>query len=539
MTPSWSVPYPSFTSTVAPVDATRGERAALPALGGRCRIHPATATHETYRSIVASAREQALLLVAADSLAASSSSEEASSSEEDKEQVALNKKLAKKMMKQGNALATKLLEVELQLDVSIVDVECVVDGADLMATNGCLSACLLDAGCSKIVTDGYHIEALDVGAQIPAHRLVAHFVYTHHPSDDSDGIETYEAQLQHAIQRASEFCTTVSIELRHSDDISESVLWRILQNCCSLEQKNATTDHSHHTSSHADGSQVQVVLVFDPKDCLGLLDADLATLVNDISRQSDNRARVALTNPTAEQLGTSFAKCCKTDRADGLYTTVVTTRNGEALGLVYSSVASIVASLQCGRGVYYSRSRHGLWRKGDTSGHYQTLHRIDVDCDGDALRFCVTQHGGDDDGIAAFCHLNTLTCWGPPKGLRHLEEALQDRLQNAPAGSYTKRLFDDETLLRDKLVEEAQELCEAQDSTHVAEELADVLYFAMVRAVQAGVSLDDAAAVLDKRAHKVTRRPGDSKAFRISAGQTILARQQQQQQEQQQQQDST
>jgi phosphoribosyl-ATP pyrophosphohydrolase / phosphoribosyl-AMP cyclohydrolase / histidinol dehydrogenase len=375
----------------------------------------------------------------------------------------------------------------------------------------------------------------------------------------TDHVAAYELQLQQAIQRASEFCTTISIELRHSDDISESVMMRILQNCCSLETTaiaascNTTTTtttsdgghHNHHSHAAAaaaaatavDGSSHDVVFVFDPKICLGLLDADLATLVNDVSRKSDNRARVALINPTAEQLGTSFAKCIRTDRPDGLYTTVVTTRNGEALGLVYSSPASIVASLQCGRGVYYSRSRHGLWRKGDTSGHYQTLHRIDVDCDGDALRFCVTQHGDP----TAFCHLNTLTCWGPPKGLRHLEEALQDRLQNAPAGSYTKRLFDDAELLRDKLVEEAQELCEANDKQHVAEELADVLYFSMVRAVQAGVSLDDAAAVLDKRAHKVTRRPGDSKEFRIVAGQAILARQQQQQNlkhEQQQQQGS-
>jgi len=70
---------------------------------------------------------------------------------------------------------------------------------------------------------------------------------------------------------------------------------------------------------------------------------------------------------------------------------------------------SIVASLEGRRAVYYSRSRGGLWRKGDTSGRHQTLHRIDVDCDGDALRFTVTQHGAD---VKAFCHLGTYTCWG-------------------------------------------------------------------------------------------------------------------------------
>ena len=189
-----------------------------------------------------------------------------------------------------------------------------------------------------------------------------------------------------------------------------------------------------------------------------------------------------------------------------------------------------MAALECGRGVYYSRSRKELWRKGDTSGHYQILHRLDVDCDGDALRFTVTQRGGNDDDkdnhddVAAFCHLNTLTCWGEPRGLRHLEQTLRQRLRSAPEGSYTKRLFNDELLLRDKLVEEAQELSEAQEPNHVAEELADVLYFAMTCAAKAGVSMDDAIAELDRRARKVTRRKGDSKDFRIAAGQEILAK---------------
>ena len=182
---------------------------------------------------------------------------------------------------------------------------------------------------------------------------------------------------------------------------------------------------------------------------------------------------------------------------------------------------SIVAALQSGRGVYYSRSRNGLWRKGDTSGHFQTLHRLDVDCDGDALRFTVTQRGDD---IRAFCHLNTLTCWGEPRGLRHLEGTLQQRLKDAPLGSYTKRLFEDEILLRDKLVEEAQELSEADTKQHVAEELADVLYFAMVRAAKAGVSIDDAVEELDRRTRKVTRRQGDSKVERIKAGDKILGK---------------
>jgi phosphoribosyl-ATP pyrophosphohydrolase len=179
-----------------------------------------------------------------------------------------------------------------------------------------------------------------------------------------------------------------------------------------------------------------------------------------------------------------------------------------------------VASLECARGVYYSRSRNQLWRKGDTSGHYQTLHRLDIDCDGDAIRFTVTQQGANDK--VAFCHLNTLTCWGNPRGISHLQETLQDRLQSAPEGSYTKRLFEDPTLLREKLVEEAQELSEATEPDDVAGELADLLYFAMVRAVAAGVTFDDAIAELDRRTRTVTRRKGDSKAYRTDEANKIL-----------------
>ena len=56
------------------------------------------------------------------------------------------------------------------------------------------------------------------------------------------------------------------------------------------------------------------------------------------------------------------------------------------VGLVYSSAESIVDALSKQRGVYYSRSRQGLWEKGLTSGDSQTLLRIDLDCDRDAFR---------------------------------------------------------------------------------------------------------------------------------------------------------
>eukprot|EP00980_Cylindrotheca_fusiformis_P031620 scaffold26701_cov127-Cylindrotheca_fusiformis.AAC.1 len=385
-------------------------------------------------------------------------------------------------MKQGVGMASKYLRETLQLDVSIVNVEVVVDSKDILDTDGCLAACLLDAGCSAIVLDGTDVAAMDA-AKIPRDRVVAHF------SSES----LLDAKV---VTAALAFASTISVVLADLNTVD-----KVLAMVPNKEDK--------------------VSFLISTKKS-GLTMERITEIVSSISKEcKDGKGNIGLVDPSASDLGLCYSVCMKTDRQDGLYTTVVCTRSGEALGLVYSSTESIVAALECGRGVYYSRSRKGLWRKGDSSGHYQTLHRLDVDCDGDALRFTVTQRGDDKE---AFCHLNTLTCWGEPVGIRHLEGTLRERLKSAPEGSYTKRLFDDMDLLRDKLVEEAQELAEAEEPDDVAGELADVLYFAMVRAAKAGVSIDDAVAELDRRTRKVTRRKGDSKAFRIAAGNKILGK---------------
>ena len=82
----------------------------------------------------------------------------------------------------------------------------------------------------------------------------------------------------------------------------------------------------------------------------------------------------------------------QSDRADGLFPTVVADERGICLGLVYSSGKSIETALQLGRGVYQSR-RHGLWVKGEESGNTQELVSIAMDCDADALQFNVRQKG--------------------------------------------------------------------------------------------------------------------------------------------------
>jgi len=207
----------------------------------------------------------------------------------------------------------------------------------------------------------------------------------------------------------------------------------------------------------------------------------------------------------AFDLADGFAAPLRSDRGDGLIPTVVTDPQGRTLGLVYSNTASIRRAIETRAGVYHSRSRGGLWAKGETSGDTQELLAIDADCDRDALRFKVRQSG------SGFCHLGTSSCFGARSGLDKLDATLAVRLNDPPDGSYTARLLSDPDLLGAKLVEEARELAASADPGHAAEAAADLFYFALVAARARGASLGDIERTLDRRALKVTRRAGDAK----------------------------
>lgn len=206
----------------------------------------------------------------------------------------------------------------------------------------------------------------------------------------------------------------------------------------------------------------------------------------------------------AFDLADGFCAPLTSDRPDGLWPTIVTDPGGRALGLVYSNLESVRTSIERRRGVYFSRSRDGLWAKGETSGNVQELLGISVDCDRDALRFTVRQRG-------AFCHTGTATCFGESRGLASLDATLAERLQSPPAGSYTARLLDDPSLLRSKLLEEAGELIDAESAEDAAHEAADVAYFALVAARARGATLESLERELDRRSLRVTRRPGNAK----------------------------
>src|SRR3989441_1050609 len=101
-----------------------------------------------------------------------------------------------------------------------------------------------------------------------------------------------------------------------------------------------------------------------------------------------------------------------------VWPTVVCDEAGHTLGLVWSTRESLARAVTERRGIYWSHSRQAMWEKGATSGNSQTLVRVDLDCDRDALRFTVRQAG------AGFCHLNRRSCWPSEFDLADLERKI-------------------------------------------------------------------------------------------------------------------
>lgn len=91
--------------------------------------------------------------------------------------------------------------------------------------------------------------------------------------------------------------------------------------------------------------------------------------------------------------------------ADGLIPAIVQDAdNGQVLMMAWMNRESLQRTIDTGRCTYWSRSRQSFWLKGETSGHTQTVKRICVDCDQDALLIQVDQ-------VGAACHENYRTCF--------------------------------------------------------------------------------------------------------------------------------
>ena len=139
---------------------------------------------------------------------------------------------------------------------------------------------------------------------------------------------------------------------------------------------------------------------------------------------------------------------------------------------------------------YFSRSRHELWLKGSTSGHFQYVKSLTADCDMDTILAKVSQTG-------AACHTGARSCFFNEIARKDYEEAanplqvfedvmnvIRDRKLHPKEGSYTTYLFDKglDKILK-KLGEEATEIVIAAKNPNANEikyEISDFLYHMMV-----------------------------------------------------------
>lgn len=91
--------------------------------------------------------------------------------------------------------------------------------------------------------------------------------------------------------------------------------------------------------------------------------------------------------------------------SDGLIPVIVQDyENGEVLMLAYMNEEAYEKTVETGKMTYYSRSRQELWIKGLTSGHFQYVHTLDIDCDNDTLLARVEQ-------VGAACHTGSRSCF--------------------------------------------------------------------------------------------------------------------------------
>lgn len=190
-------------------------------------------------------------------------------------------------------------------------------------------------------------------------------------------------------------------------------------------------------------------------------------------------------------------------KGNGLVTVVTQdAHSGVVLMVAHADREALEHTLRTGEMHYRSRSR-SLWHKGGTSGNVQRVVSLTADCDRDAVLARVLPAG-------PACHEGTTSCFREEALRAEVFGALDATIaarQAAPAAegkpSYTQKLLNDRNLRLKKLGEEAVELataCVDGDRARAAEEVADLVYHALVALRAVGGSVDDVRAVLAARA---------------------------------------
>ena len=195
--------------------------------------------------------------------------------------------------------------------------------------------------------------------------------------------------------------------------------------------------------------------------------------------------------------------------SDGLMPVVVQDyKTEEVLMVAYMNQEAYEATVRSGRMTYWSRSRRELWIKGLTSGHFQYVKELRIDCDNDTILAKVAQ-------VGAACHTGNRSCFyrtmmkkdyverNPMKVFEEVYGVIEDRKIHPKEGSYTNYLFEKgiDKILK-KVGEEATEIIIAAKNPNPEEvkyEISDFLYHVMVLMSERGVTWEDIAKELADR----------------------------------------
>jgi phosphoribosyl-ATP pyrophosphohydrolase/phosphoribosyl-AMP cyclohydrolase len=183
-------------------------------------------------------------------------------------------------------------------------------------------------------------------------------------------------------------------------------------------------------------------------------------------------------------------------------------QSNEVLMLAYMNEEAYNKTIVGGRMTYYSRSRNELWLKGETSGHYQYVKELTIDCDKDTILAKVLQ-------VGPACHTGNQSCFyqelvkteykqtNPIRVFQEVYDIIMDRKLHPKEGSYTNYLFDKgiDKILK-KCGEEATEITIAAKNPGAEElryEISDYLYHLMVLMAECGLDWNDVTSELAHR----------------------------------------
>ncbi|MDD2905719.1 MAG: bifunctional phosphoribosyl-AMP cyclohydrolase/phosphoribosyl-ATP diphosphatase HisIE [Sulfurimonas sp.] len=189
-------------------------------------------------------------------------------------------------------------------------------------------------------------------------------------------------------------------------------------------------------------------------------------------------------------------------------------KSNEVLMMAYMDKEALELSLSTKIAHYYSRSKKRIWKKGESSGHIQTIHSFNIDCDNDTLLIKVTQEGVachtgrkscfftelESGAINAAVEVNSEAMYGVIDTLYH---TIQERKNADPSSSWTAKLISkgENTILK-KVVEEAGEFSFAYKDNDEAEmiyEAADLTYHMLVALAVKNISPDRIKQELSRR----------------------------------------